>query len=105
MDREKLIKILNLVCIVILIFTIPAAIYLASQGAGLTDGSYGPGAYYYSDIPGWEKIFFGEKAIRLGFDNPVIGYGFFVIQAFILFNILLWVDKRGDKVIKKDEKK
>lgn len=21
---------------------------------------YGPGAYYYSDIPGWEKIFYPE---------------------------------------------
>ena len=93
MDREKIIKVLNCVSIAILIFTIPTAIYLASQGVGLTDGSYGPGAYYYSDIPGWEKIFLGEKAIRLGFANPVVGYGFFVIQALILFKILLLVDE------------
>lgn len=94
MTKEKLIKILNRVCMIVGAITIPAAIYLACNGAGLTDGTFGPGAYYYSDIPNWDKIFLGEHAIRLGFDNPVIGYGFFIIWGIIIFNAFLWVDRK-----------
>ncbi|GEM_PF-6417820 len=45
---------------------LPAAITAASFIAALSvilfsgflkDKNYGPGAYYYSDIPGWERIF------------------------------------------------
>ena len=94
MTKEKFTKILNRICIVAGMITIPAAIYLACNGAGLTDGTFGPGSYYYSDIPNWDKIFLGERAIRLGFDNPVIGYGFFIIWGIFIFNMFLWVDRK-----------
>ena len=53
--RQKIVTILNRCVIVICCAALLTAIYLISQDAGLIDGSFGPGSYYYSDIPGWEK--------------------------------------------------
>ena len=69
--REKIVTILNRCAIVICSVALLIAIYLMSQDAGLIDGTFGPGSYYYSDIPGWEKIFLSDKTLHLGFDNPV----------------------------------
>lgn len=92
--RAKSVKILNRCAIVICCVALVTAIYLASQNAGLIDGTFGPGSYYYSDIPGWEKIFLSEKTWHLGFDNPVAAYGFFVIWGLLSFKALLWLDKK-----------
>lgn len=37
-----------------------AAIYIMKNNMGVENKEYGPGSYYYSDIPGWEKIFYGD---------------------------------------------
>ncbi len=92
--RQKIVAILNRCVIVICCAALLTAIYLISQDAGLIDGSFGPGSYYYSDIPGWEKIFLSEKTWHLGFDNPVAAYGFFVIWGLLSFKALLWLDKK-----------
>lgn len=92
--REKIVTILNRCCIAVCACALVIAIYLASQGAGLIDGSFGPGSYYYSDIPGWEKIFLSDKTWHLGFGNPVAAYGFFVIWGLVSFKFLLWLDKK-----------
>ena len=92
--RQKIVTIPNRCVIVICCAALLTAIYLISQDAGLIDGSFGPGSYYYSDIPGWEKIFLSEKTWHLGFDNPVAAYGFFVIWGLLSFKALLWLDKK-----------
>ena len=92
--RQKIVTILNRCVFVICCAALLSAIYLISQDAGLIDGSFGPGSYYYSDIPGWEKIFLSEKTWHLGFDNPVAAYGFFVIWGLLSFKALLWLDKK-----------
>lgn len=92
--RDKTITILNRCVILICCTALAIAIYLISQNAGLIDGSFGPGSYYYSDIPGWEKIFLSEKTWHLGFGHPVLAYGFFVVWGIFAFNALLWLDKK-----------
>jgi hypothetical protein len=92
--RLNIIKILNRCVIVLCCVVLLSAIYLISQGAGLTDGSFGPGSYYYSDIPGWEKIFLSEKTMHLGFGHPVAAYGFFIVWGLFTFKALLWLDKK-----------
>ena len=62
--REKIVTILNRCAIVICSVALLIAIYLMSQDAGLIDGTFGPGSYYYSDIPGWEKIFLSDKTLH-----------------------------------------
>lgn len=92
--REKIVKLLNRCSILLCGCALVIASYLASQGAGLIDGSFGPGSYYYSDIPNWEKIFLSDKTLHLGFDHPVIAYGFFIVWGLLTFKALLWLDKR-----------
>ncbi len=92
--RIKVVTIMNRCAIAICCVALVIAIYLASQNAGLIDGTFGPGSYYYSDIPGWEKIFLSEKTLHLGFDNPVAAYGFFIIWGLLSFKALLWLDKK-----------
>lgn len=92
--RVKIVTVMNRCTIVLCCFALVTAIYLASQNAGLIDGTFGPGAYYYSDIPGWEKIFLSDSTWHLGFENPVAAYGFFVIWGIVSFKGLLWLDKK-----------
>ncbi len=92
--RQKIVKVLNRCAIVICCVSLVIAIYLMSQDAGLIDGTFGPGSYYYSDIPGWEKIFLSDTTPHLGFENPVAAYGFFVIWGLLSFKALLWLDKK-----------
>lgn len=92
--RAKIVTILNRCIVVFCCISLVIAIYLASQNAGLIDGTFGPGSYYYSDIPGWEKIFLSESTWHLGFDNPVAAYSFFVIWGLLSFTAWRWLDKK-----------
>lgn len=55
---EKGIKILNRISITILLVIVVIAIFVMANGIGTEGKDYGPGAYYYTDIPGWEEIFY-----------------------------------------------
>ncbi|MDO5037679.1 MAG: hypothetical protein Q4E37_05205 [Tissierellia bacterium] len=37
------------------------ALAIMVDGRATKGKGYGPGAYYYSDIPGWEEIFYPDK--------------------------------------------
>lgn len=92
--RVKIVTVLNRCIVVFCCISLVIAVYLASQNAGLNDGTFGPGSYYYSDIPGWEKIFLSESTWHLGFENPVAAYGFFVIWGLLSFTAWRWLDKK-----------
>lgn len=93
--REKLVKIMNCLSIFICAVSLLIAIYLISQDAGLIEGwNFGPGSYYYSDIPIWKEIFLSDKTLHLGFENPIAAYGFFIIWGLLSFKVLLWLDKK-----------
>ncbi|MBG9980655.1 hypothetical protein HZY91_06120 [Facklamia sp. DSM 111018] len=59
-DKADIVKTINRICIFFFIIIIFLAIYIMSQGTGTEGSDYGPGSYYYSDIPNWEAIFYPE---------------------------------------------
>lgn len=94
-QKEKpMLHFMNLFCILFTIIAFFIACYCGSKDLGLIDGSFGPGSYYYSDIPGWEKIFLSDKTWHLGFGQPVLALAFFVIWGVLSFRLLLWLDRK-----------
>lgn len=67
-------------------------IYGILTGNLLGDSSFGPGAYYYTDVPNFEKIFLEPK--NLGFDYPVITAIGFVVWSLFIYNVLVYFNKR-----------
>lgn len=58
MEREKLVKWVNRIAMITFIAIIGIGIYIMKNGIGLIEGlDFGPGSYYYTDIPGWKQIF------------------------------------------------
>ncbi|MFZ5943851.1 MAG: hypothetical protein ACOYVD_07055 [Bacillota bacterium] len=86
---------INYFSVLVIVLVIATAIFIMQNGLGLIEGlDFGPGQYYYTDIPGWEKIFFGEKSINIGTDNPLLFFGIFFIWGFACYKFLVWIDKK-----------
>lgn len=50
-------KLFKVVTIIVMVATLIAAIFIMARGLGLVDSlDFGAGAYYYADIPGFEKF-------------------------------------------------
>ena len=88
MNREKSIKYLNRITLTLFVIIILCALFIMKNDIGLIEGfNFGPGSYYYTDIPGWEKIFYNTDSITLNTSHPVlffalfIGWGAFVWKA------------------------
>ena len=79
MNRDKTIKILNRITLIIFLVIIACALYIMCNDIGLIEGlNFGPGSYYYTDIPGWEKIFYNVEQIKPNTAHPIIFMLFFV---------------------------
>lgn len=48
------------------------ALLVMVTGSGLTDGSFGPAAYYYTDIPGWQERFHGPQALAVSGSEQIL---------------------------------
>lgn len=47
----------RVITIIVMVVTVLVALYIMANGLGLVNGlDFGAGAYYYADIPGFEKI-------------------------------------------------
>lgn len=51
---------LNKISLGLFFLTCLLALYIIRDGRATQGRGYGPGAYYYSDIPGWEEIFYPQ---------------------------------------------
>ena len=50
-------KIMTTVTVIVTVAVVICAVVIAAEGLGLVEGyDFGIGAYYYADIPGFEKI-------------------------------------------------
>lgn len=50
-------KIMTTVTVIVAVAVVICAVVIAAEGLGLVEGyDFGIGAYYYADIPGFEKI-------------------------------------------------
>ncbi|MFZ7103137.1 MAG: hypothetical protein ACOWWO_10865 [Peptococcaceae bacterium] len=86
---------LNILSLFILVSVIMIAIYIMHNSLGLIPGlDFGPGQYYYTDLPDWQERFFGKSSITIGTNHPVLFFTTFFIWGFICFKFLKWVDNK-----------
>ncbi|MEF9960746.1 MAG: hypothetical protein RR448_02530 [Niameybacter sp.] len=93
MKQAQMIKVLNSIALVFFIIIIGCAIYIMKNDIGLIEGlNFGPGSYYYSDIPGWEKYFFTHKFAQ---DlNPLLIAGLFCGWGFLCWKAWVYLDRK-----------
>ncbi len=77
----------------ILAVMIICTLYIIFNGLGRIEGLNFGGSYYYTDIPNWEKIFFGENSITVKV-NPVLFFTLFTIWGITIFKFMLWIERK-----------
>lgn|SRR5690554_4296972 len=94
--KNSTIRKLNILSILVLSIVFISAIYIMHNNLGLIEGlDFGPGQYYYTDIPGYEKIFFGPNSINIGTDHPLLFFGVFFLWGFLCFKFLTWSESKS----------
>lgn len=86
-------KILKMASIVFGVAVLICVIYIMASGAGLQDGlDFGAGAYYYADIPEFER-FLAWDSFKERF--PYIVYVLlFLLWGALMFWLWKWIDKK-----------
>lgn len=79
--------------VVVAVAVVLVAVYIMFNGLGLADRlDFGAGAYYYADIPDFEKF---EKSVSF---KSRFGTGFhillFLLWGFLMYRLWVWIDKR-----------
>lgn len=93
--RERIIHYMARIVQVFFVLVIVAVLYIMANGIGMIDGlAFGPGAYYYTDIPGWEKIFLSPDGIQFNSQHPVLFVAIFVGWSVLSWKLWVWLDKR-----------
>ena len=93
MDGKKVIKWVTVAAVVV---ATVAALYIMYHGLGLSEKfDFGAGAYYYADIPGFERI------LRDDLYETRIPYWVYVLLflswGWLMWRLWVWVDHRGKK--------
>ena len=87
---KRIVKVLTLTVIGA---TVLAALYIMANGLGLQDSlDFGAGAYYYADIPEFQK-YLAWDAFKEGLPYWVYVVLFLVWGA-LMYLLWLWIDKR-----------
>lgn len=88
MEREKVVKWLNRFSLIVFLIIVGIALYIMKNGIGLIDGlDFGPGSYYYTDIPNWKQIFLVEDSISFTAIHPIYYAGFFLGWGFLMWKV------------------
>lgn len=89
--RKK--KIFATVTVIVAVAVVVCAVYIALSGLGLVDGyDFGIGAYYYADIPGFEKLI-NDRAFMTSV--PVWGHvAIFLAWGWLMWKLWLFIDRR-----------
>lgn len=92
-DRKKIFKI---VTVIMAVTVIVLAAYIMINHLGLVEGyDFGGGAYYYVDIPEFEKIV-DQDAFKA--KTPVwVHVVLFLAWGWLMWRLWLWIDKKSDK--------
>ena len=92
-DRKKIFRIVTVIMAVIVIVM---AAYIMINRLGLVEGyDFGGGAYYYVDIPEFEKIV-DQDAFKA--KTPVwVHVVLFIAWGWLMWRLWLWIDKKSDK--------
>ena len=94
MRPKKLsVKMMNRISIVVTVVVILAGVYIMANQLGLVDSlDFGAGAYYYADIPEFQK-YLAWDAFKEGLPYWVYVVLFLVWGA-LMYLLWLWIDKR-----------
>ena len=91
---EKNNKILPAVTAVVAVTVIICAIVIASRQLGVVDGyDFGAGAYYYADIPGFEKIL--NEDVYTAKVPMWVHIVLFLGWGWLMWRLWCWIEKRG----------
>ncbi len=92
-DRKK---ILRIVTVIMAVTVIVMAAYIMINRLGLVEGyDFGGGAYYYVDIPEFEKIV-DQDAFKA--KTPVwVHVVLFLAWGWLMWRLWLWIDRKSDK--------
>lgn len=92
-DRKKIFRI---VTVIMAVTVIVMAAYIMINHLGLVEGyDFGGGAYYYVDIPEFEKIV-DQDAFKA--KTPVwVHVVLFIAWGWLMWRLWLWIDKKSDK--------
>lgn len=95
MPEKKLPKKVSYVIIALFSVVCITAVYIMKNGLGLIEGmDWGPGAYYYTDIPGWEKIFLSGEHITFNTTHPLLFVALFIAWGGLMWKVWQWLDKK-----------
>lgn len=92
-DRKKIFK---TVTVIMAVTVIVMAAYIMINSLGLVEGyDFGGGAYYYVDIPEFEKIV-DQDAFKA--KTPVwVHVVLFLAWGWLMWRLWLWIDRKSDK--------
>ncbi len=92
-DRKKIFK---TVTVIMAVTVIVMAAYIMINRLGLVEGyDFGGGAYYYVDIPEFEKIV-DQDAFKA--KTPVwVHVVLFIAWGWLMWRLWLWIDRKSDK--------
>lgn len=86
-------KFLRLIYFLVLIITVLSAVYIMANKLGLNDSlDFGAGAYYYADMPGFEKWF--EKDFYISQTPAWILILLFLTWGAFIYRLWLLLDKK-----------
>ena len=87
-------KILPAVTAIMVVAVVICAIVIAARGLGVVEGyDFGAGAYYYADIPGFEKII-NDDAYKTSV--PLwLHIILFLAWGWLMWRLWVWMDRRG----------
>lgn len=90
---KKLEKYMPMATAVIAVAVAICAVVIAAKSLGLVDGyDFGAGAYYYADIPGFEKLL-DEEAYSTSV--PLwVHIALFLSWGYLMYRLWVWVDKK-----------
>ena len=86
-------KITLTVTVIVAVAVIVCSIFIVAKGLGLVEGyDFGIGAYYYADIPGFEKIINDDA-----YDTSVplwVHITLFLGWGYIIWKLWVWIEKK-----------
>ena len=86
-------KTIRTVTVVVTVAVLLCAVVIMATGAGLVEGyDFGAGAYYYADIPGFEKIM---KEGLFKTSVPVwVHIAIFLVWGWLMYRLWVWVSRK-----------
>lgn len=88
-------KTAKVITIIVMVVTVVLALWIMANGLGLVEGlDFGAGAYYYADIPGFEKFVHDDA-----YDSHLplwLAIVLFLVWGWLMYRLWVRIDKKKD---------